>query len=103
MSSPAVPANLTHYQQPETLLHQLISCINKISQDKSFQQLQIILKDHGIVQEKLRATDSAYRKNLEELAQLTADKKSRKGTIDEEDFGAELGDQQGLGGQNDSP
>ncbi|KAI6288783.1 hypothetical protein MCOR34_010825, partial [Pyricularia oryzae] len=78
MSSPAVPADLTHYQQPETLLHQLISCINKISQDKSFQQLQIILKYHGIVQEKLRTTDSAYRKNLEELAQLTAETKAEK-------------------------
>ncbi|KAI6364786.1 hypothetical protein MCOR25_005581 [Pyricularia grisea] len=78
MSSPAVPANLTHHQQPETLLHQLISSINKISQDESFQQLQIILKDHEIVQEKLRATDSAYRKNLEELATLTAEQKAEK-------------------------
>ncbi|ELQ32359.1 hypothetical protein OOU_Y34scaffold01180g14 [Pyricularia oryzae Y34] len=73
MSSPAVPANLTHYQQPETLLHQLISCINKISQDKSFQQLQIILKDHGIVQEKLRATDTEKERLTKKILEQNAE------------------------------
>ncbi|KAK1688954.1 hypothetical protein BDP55DRAFT_629489 [Colletotrichum godetiae] len=65
-------------QRPEDVLDEFISCFGRFCTEKGFRDLKAVVLDHDALQRKLIDTEAAYKKNLEELTQLIADRNAEK-------------------------